>query len=80
MSSDDEDLRRVLLALRRIEDQNHEILRLLRGSASGGDDKPKPIPPAKTKFVNGKWLVWCGEGTGWGDYHGPIPPKGAAKK
>jgi hypothetical protein len=51
----------------------------LRGRGSSGEDRPPP--PAKTKFVDGKWLVWCGEGTGWGDYHGPIPPpKAAAKK
>jgi len=72
------DLGALLAIVRRLEQQNAEILRVLRaGPAKGGGDgkqaRLKPDGRRKRQKADGTWEVW-GEGTGWGPYFGEGEP------
>jgi hypothetical protein len=57
--------------LARLEGQVAEALKILRRMAD--KENAPPAPPKFRRVGGGRWEVWCGEGTGWVEWHGPEP-------
>jgi len=56
----------LLVTVARLEDQNLEILRLLRAKPVKGAKGAAVGPePPRARLIDGKWHVWGGEGMGW---------------
>lgn len=68
-------LEEIARALKRIEAQNQEILRLAR-KLWDMENQP-PAGPKFRRFPDGKLYRWLGEGTGWEEWGNRPLPKNA---
>jgi len=71
----------LVATLQRMERQQGEILdtlrvllkRTSRAGTSGTSEAPSwPAP----RYMDGRWWTWGGDGSGWLEWHGAVPPPG----